>query len=202
MSDASTEIARDQERNKLYHYYLLALKEFLSSSGGRKESLKKVIEVAGAVDDVRGGYWGSKTSISSGLKKELEELLNGDKKAWAMLLVQFFLVDGMLSPIIDRKCFYDEKEIFNEIKNISPFKGKHIYLVNYGCGFVNIRHDFDALVQPTEQFIKLIIEDKDMKTYDADTYVIFANSNDFSGCEVFWLRCGILGVNGPRTAKK
>lgn len=42
-----------------------------------------------------------------------------------------------------------------------------------------------------------------MKTYDCDKYLVVMPSIQVNLDEVkaFWLRCGILGVNGPRKPK-
>jgi hypothetical protein len=84
MSDALTEIARDQKRNELYLRYVDLLVEFLNDSTAERKDA--VIEAATSVDEVIGGYFGARTGFSQGLEDGLESLANKDRGAWDRFL--------------------------------------------------------------------------------------------------------------------
>ncbi|KKQ92919.1 MAG: hypothetical protein UT16_C0002G0009 [Candidatus Azambacteria bacterium GW2011_GWA2_39_10] len=72
MSDALSDIARDERRNQLLNEYSVKARKF--SAEPCKKNLDEAIAAARAVDGVIGGYWGGKTEIFCGIKKALNEL--------------------------------------------------------------------------------------------------------------------------------
>jgi len=75
MSDAMTDIARDEERGRLYENYLKALRAFLKNP--TKRNKKEVIEMAKQTDSVRGGYSSGETSLSKNIEAAISKLLKG-----------------------------------------------------------------------------------------------------------------------------
>lgn len=124
------------------------------------------------------GYFSGPINFSENLEKKLARLRNQDKEEWAKLL------GGHIgSPY------------FSELKKLSPFAGKILIYVDYGMGFVEIFGDMENWVNA------LIRGKKNWKTHDCDDYLVALPKPDEKDAEVFWLRCGISGVNGPRSNK-
>ena len=68
MSDAMSDIARDEKRNLAYAIYLEKVQKYINNP--TKENLKKVLKAAKYADSIPAGYWGLKTSLAKGLKKK------------------------------------------------------------------------------------------------------------------------------------
>lgn len=178
MSDALTDIARDTRRAEVFGKYLEAVKEYLL--GPSQETFKNAVEAAQVVDGVPRGYWGGKTSLSKDIEKRLRSLKRGNKKEWARFLLSM-IGGNMPHPL------------FKKLKAISPFKDKCLIHVNYGCGFVHFGGEIESF------FAKIIQEHAGWKTYDADGYFVALPMPEINeDTEVVWLRCGILGIKGPR----
>lgn len=173
MSDALSDIARDERRSSRAADYLRSLLEFLQEPSDERRGI--VVAMAANVDRVPRGYNGSKTNWSKDLSQRLDLLVAGDKNAWAKFLFSL-----------------SEQHIVNLFKAISPFAGKMLISVDYGCGFVHIGGDIQPFLD------RLIGWDNNCKTYDADKYMVIMNQPDLSDAEVHWLACGIVGVDGPR----
>lgn len=172
-----TDIARDERRGRLFNDYLEALRTFLLDPN--EENKAVVINSAANVDGVPRGFFGGRTSLARDVEDKIELLKNGDKQTWSKFL--FSLKDG------------PEFKVF---KAISPFAGKMIIAVDYGCGFVHCYGDVQGLID------SLIRRDKGWTTYDADDYLVVLDQPDLSNAEVHWVGCGISGVKGPREIKK
>lgn len=84
MSDAFTDIARDEKRSGLYRKYIIKAKKFTVDPS--KETLEEVIEAARAVDSVGIGYWGWETNIFSKIEKALDELKSRHGDRWEEFL--------------------------------------------------------------------------------------------------------------------
>jgi hypothetical protein len=86
MTDALSEIARDQERDGNFGIYILNVFKFLNNS--TTENYLSLNDSAKNVDSVRGGYWnpGYKTKLENGLVKFLIKLENRNQKAWDFIL--------------------------------------------------------------------------------------------------------------------
>ncbi|NCN07580.1 hypothetical protein GW933_02690 [Candidatus Falkowbacteria bacterium] len=177
MSDALTDMARDERRSRLFNDYLNSLRLFILDP--TEENKVAVVKSVSTVDDVPRGFCGVRTSLARDIEDKIELLKKGDKQAWSKLL--FSLKD---SPE------------FNVFKAISPFAGKMIIAVDYGCGFVHFYGDVEPLVN------NIIKSDNGWTTYDADDYLVVLDAPDTNSAEVHWIGCGISGVNGPREIKK
>jgi len=206
MSDAITDIARDEQRARNFSEYLSALRTYLMDSNSSRKNFTKVIEAARSTDAIRRGYWGGQTSISENIEKKIKKLKKNDKTEWARLLAMTMT---------------DWPEYYGGLKKLSPFKEKYLHLVDYGNGFMDVYAVPRAPFKLGNGTINRIIASKNMKIYDADDYLI-AISKSTNPCEladladsdnhrrydqilqtidVIWLRCGIVGINGPRPAK-
>lgn len=106
MSDALTDIARDQERYKRTMAYLSALKVFLKHPTPEKRLA--VIESVRRLDEYSyHGYWTGPTQESVGIEQRLDKLVGGDSVEWR----------GFLERINDAY-------IFIVFKALSPFGGE------------------------------------------------------------------------------
>ena len=177
MGDALTDIARDGRRAENFYSFLGLLEKYLEADTRTDDMLQKVLKAAQNTDDVRGGYFGGSTDISQGLAEKIELLIAGDKYVWAWLLA-----------------IADESSR-DSLKKLSPFRDMMVIHVDYGCGFVTFRGDLESFIA------SLIRTKKNWKTYDADDYLVVLPTPAIENAEVFWLRCGIGGVNGPRGVK-
>lgn len=108
MSDAYTDIARDEKRRERIIDHLKALKECLEFTGGVGELVglrTKVIVTAVACDAVHGtGYWTLETSLSEGLMERLNGLLARDPVVWEDFLASL------------------QGDYLTEFRKLSPFK--------------------------------------------------------------------------------
>lgn len=120
MSDALTDIARDQERGAFFQRYLLRIKEYVLNPNS--DTSKAVVEAAETVDSIRRGYWTSETDLSENIENRLKRLVSEDKivkeAEWAKLL-------GIAI----------KSSQFQELKALSPFADKTVAFVDYGMGF-------------------------------------------------------------------
>lgn len=181
MSDAFSDIARDEERAEYFNQYLYKVKTYVLNP--TEDNFKVAIEAAKEVDSVGRGYWGGRTDLASDIEDHLKGLVSDDtaikEKKWAKLLALTF----------------DNRRRFNELKNLSPFADKMIVRVDYGSGFVRIK-GFEWF----EEFFYGVIRNQGMKTYDCDKYLVIMPPIDIKPEDIkaIWLRCGISGINGPR----
>ena len=107
MSDANTDIARDEERNNRIMAHLKVLKDFLAFPSPEKRMA--VIEAARYLDDYAyHGYWTGPTAESKDIEERLDNLVNGDVEAWAKFLKGFN--DGI---------------VLDEFKALSPIHNRH-----------------------------------------------------------------------------
>ena len=84
MSDAFTDIVRDQERAGCYSRYLGAVRAFLSHP--TKKNRKAAIAAASKTDGVAGGYFGGRTRIAGGVEEMLDRLKSNDRQTWVEFL--------------------------------------------------------------------------------------------------------------------
>ncbi len=176
MSDALTDIARDERRAQLYADYLQALRVFLQDQ--TPENKEAIMIAAAATDQIRRGFHSSRTNLVKKISETIDLLVSGDKGTWAKLLFNLMI----------------ESDI-EAFKALSPFAGKMLLSVDYGCGFVRIGGDIEPFLN------RLIGQDKNLKTYDGDEYLVVMDQPNISDAEVHWLYSGIVGVDGPRKNK-
>lgn len=173
MSDALTDIARDEKRARGYLDYLSKVVQYLKEPS--EENLREIKAAACETDSVKRGYQSGQTNLSSKLDTRLRALKNGDETEWARLL-------WSIEP---------DAELYDKLVEISPFKGKVLLKVNYGNNFVHVgRNGLDELV-----------EGANFKAGDCDDYILSVPKEMMKGIGVTWVRCGIRGQNTPRDKK-
>ena len=176
MSDALTDIARDQSRGEKYRNFLELLTDYLESKDKTKDALKKIIEAARETDSVRGGYWGGRTKLFHGLLQRINALEKGDESEWARLLAEM----------------NSRYPLYKRVKAISPFVGKMLIHVGYGRGFVNFDRDTGDLANFLSQ---AIAKGKGWETYQGDAYMVVLPEPTAQEIEVIWLER--YGKDGP-----
>lgn len=177
MTDASTAIGRDQEREKGIHYFLNGVKSYLKGN----LSLKKVKERAEQVSDIRGGYFGGQIDLTVDLEETLKGLKKRDKQIWADFLYNYWILP--------------------ELYELSPFDSKILFRVEYG-GSRNAYVDFSNRVDIKsfkrglilEDTIAKIIQDKGWITYGNDHYLVAIRTvkvenqvASVDGIESYWI---------------
>lgn len=73
MSDAISDIARDEARNQSIALYFDRVRDYLKKP--TPKNLKKAVEAAKHADSIPDGYFGGQTSLAKGAKKNLKNLL-------------------------------------------------------------------------------------------------------------------------------
>jgi hypothetical protein len=174
MSDALTDIARDERREACFDEFVVVVYEYLLHQTA--SNLKKVLATADNLDSVPGGYFGSRTNWLQNIERRLELLVNKDRQGWAKWLLSI-----------------TNHSLYGKFKEMSPYKGKLLINVDYGCGFVNLSGDLQAFLDKT------IALDKNMRIYDADKYLVVIDDPKVEHVE--WIRCGIVGQDKPRSYK-
>jgi len=187
MSDALSEIARDEERYSEMNSFYEQLVNYLEKPS--REKFDALNEAAKETDFIRGGFNSGKTDISSKLEGKINELSSGDKTSWARLLIDVY----------DRR--NDMEGIYSRLKKLSPYADKVLFHIDYGRGFSNI----DRIME-IQEMMHNKIESSGMKICDADKYLLAFDRKDFEKflekTSVDWVRCGIYGVKGPRKQRE
>ena len=182
MSDALSDIARDEERYSGMNSFYEDLVNYLENPS--KEKFDVLDEIAKETDFIRGGFSSGKTNISLKLEREINKLSSGDKNSWAKLLIAVYDRDEI-------------RKIYSRLKKISPYADKVLFHVDYGRGFSNI----DRIME-FQEMIDSKIESSGMKVRDADKYLLAFDKEDFEKIiektSVDWVHCGIYGIKGPR----
>jgi hypothetical protein len=162
-------MSKRRKRNIRFSMWIAALREFVQYPTNNIR--RQVLHLAETDDRVPEQYASQDRSnnLMDGLKA-------GDKQVWAKFL---------FSLRSDYR--------FQEFKEFSPFAGKLLFAVEYGCGFVTLKGDTDAF------FHRIIAEEKGWKTFDADDYLIALPDLDTSKAEVIWVS-GRPAAKGPRSA--
>lgn len=159
MSDGPSEIARDKERGEYLDNFHESLADYLENPSDKKlENLKGIAE---ETDSVRGGYWSGKTHLLKNLEKKLRELGEGNKTSWARLL----------------RATYETRyasNVYQRLKNISPYADKVLLFVSYGSRSSNI----DSTMELSDLVDKKV-RDSEMKTFGADDYFLVFDKKEF-----------------------
>ncbi|MBM3255915.1 MAG: hypothetical protein FJZ04_00365 [Candidatus Moranbacteria bacterium] len=172
MSDALTDIARDEQRGRLWSKYLYAIEVFLEEPTNNNR--RRVAELARETDSVRGGYMSGITNLQENLEETLNGLMKGNKEVWVKFL----------------STMRNAPDLFKRFKSISPFPDKLFILVDYGCGFVNFYGEL-------EEFVRSLIENsKGWQTYDGDKYALVLDMPAIESPGIYWL--SHFGATGPR----
>jgi len=177
MSDALTDIARDQRRSERYREYLEQLVKYLKNPSD--QNYKKLEESAQITDSVPRGLWQGQSELEKGLLERAKKLKEGDKREWARTLWDL----------------EEESTIYRKLKEISPFNRKFLIKVDYGDGFVAIGGELQSKIEDS-------IYERDYQTRDCDDYLLVLDGLDeiLAKSEVIWTRCGIMNQNVPRNS--
>ncbi|MEM4153009.1 MAG: hypothetical protein QXK80_02760 [Candidatus Pacearchaeota archaeon] len=143
MSDALTDINRDQERNEKYEIFLENLIKYLKNP--IKINYEDLENAAKDVDSVGRGYWGSKTNIASKLEEKVKKLLNKDKEEWCKLLLQTY-----------------GTYLYEKFKAVSPFKEKTLLFTEEHSIYPE---GIDIRIEGLTKAVKEKIKDKKPKEY-------------------------------------
>jgi len=177
MSDALTDLARDGRRAELYKEFIGKLTEYLKNNN--EETFEELETLAARLDSVPRGYWNGQTTILEGLPKFVASLKDNDEKVWGSLLISL-------------SNDWEYSRLYKELKELSPFKDKILISVNYGCGFVNFRGDLESVCN------RIISKENNMRTYDADHYLLVLPEESFKNVKVLWQGCGIMSPDVPK----
>jgi hypothetical protein len=120
MSDALTDIARDQWREEEYKEYLRFFIDYLEKPN--KKKFKKLLEAAESTDSVPRGYWKGRTALADKLQSNIDLLNKRDAKAWATLMFKI------------KDLFWTGHPLYQKVKKMSPWQGKIVMLMNCGSG--------------------------------------------------------------------
>lgn len=181
MSDALTDIARDQRRAENHEDFCFVLADYLDEPTDEKKA--ELADAAVRCDAVPRGYWGDRTKLAKGLDKWLSDLFRKqDRVAWANLLLS----------VHDIYCLRSRKRwkcsLYDKLKSFSPFAGKLFTVVDYGNGFATIRGE-------VQKFLDACVRDKGFCTYDYDKYTIVFDESPVPS-DVVWMRCSCMDQSG------
>lgn len=114
MSDALTDIARDERRGRIFTSFLASVLDFLKDPTEGRKNL--AIQTALSCDDIPRGYWGDQTSLAKRAPELLDGLMRTDKSAWGWLLYTAL------------NATYDQ---FAQLQTLSPWPEKNMTYLNY-----------------------------------------------------------------------
>lgn len=166
MSDALSEIARDQQRASAFVDYLMKLSEW-AEAGFPPEGREAVKAAASDTDMIRGGYWGSSTNLMARIDQRLDDLAAGDPKQWGRLL---HAADDEWNPTIR-----------DRLRAASPFKDGVIAFADYGHGFVRYSSSFDELLAKA-------ITAKGGTAFDCEKHMLVIPEDVFDRIEIVTLQ--------------
>lgn len=123
MSDALTDIARDQRRSRGFAAFISSLLDFVKDP--TENARVQAINLAKSCDDVPRGYWGGQTALANTAPELLGKLLTADKPAWGWLLLVSSQADI---------------QAYQQLKMLSPWPTKEMAHVSYRTidGFASI----------------------------------------------------------------
>jgi hypothetical protein len=116
VSDALTDIARDERREEYFCDYIEKILSFLEG----RATQESVVEAARTCDVVPRGYWGGKTSLAVNTSKLLDEILANKKETWAWILH----TSGERHPCLSKT--------HKKLKALSPWPQKQMKHVSFG----------------------------------------------------------------------
>lgn len=166
MSDALTDISRDQQRASAYHRYLVAIIHWVESGHGA-EQRTAVKEAAEATDLVRGGYWGGGTNISGRIEERLTALETGDPQQWGRLMME---ASDEWNP-----------EVKSRLQAASPWKDGALVFADYGIGFVHYQGALDRLIMKA-------IEARGGTTFHGEKHLLILPADILDQAEVVTLK--------------
>lgn len=179
MSDALTDISRDEKRSAYFENYLITLSNYLAKPS--KKIYEKLKNAGESIDVVPRGYFGGRTNFSQNFNDFMNGLCNKDVKTWCELL-------NMSKDSI----------VYEKLHKLSPLSDKILIHVDYGNGFCDIDlGDFEKMIHDK-------IRGADFRTFDCDNYNLVLPKDKLEKvieeAKIVWLRCGISDVKGARNA--
>jgi hypothetical protein len=163
MSDAFSDIVKDEQRSKNIHSFLKALVFYLEGDLPAKEVLKRAEIASGGSR----GFFSSPVDFVTDLEKELKQLKRGTEKTWAKTLFR-----------------YRDSDLFFHLCTLSPWSLLEVACVEYGMGFARITK-YPERHWIGEEYINEIIYRKNWFIYDCDDYLIVFDSDNHH--KVFWI---------------
>lgn len=158
MSDAFTDIAKDERRSRRYDQYLTDLFGYLSGTITKQTLLVSAKET----DFVQGGFWGDSTDLSSEENMGLvEKLKQGDSTAWLNFLTRL------------------RSETQKKFQGISPFANKIILSVEHDDRRPSLTINSYSL----KSLLKLKVEEKKERWVQI-SYVVILDPEAFEGAEI------------------
>jgi len=173
MSDALTDIARDQRRAENLEKFLELLAKYIENP--KRKTRVAVLAAATATDEVRGGYWGASTDIVKDLEAKIALLLTGERTEWARIL-----------------SLAERTHAYRRLKALSPFANDILIKADYGMDCLT----FSA--KEIDNLIYEIVRRRKLVAYDCDKYLIVLPGIDLKKTDAIWLDSGRRGVTGPR----
>lgn len=167
MSDALTDINRDQTREKKVSDCLEKLCTYLEDPS--KDNYETLKASAKSADSIPRGYYHGRTNLEEDLESLLSKLRNGDEIEWARFLSAFY------SSIRD-------SDLYKRFENLSPFKGKIVIRVSYGNGFLL---NTDEL---TDILIGNVLREMGHKTHEYQKYFVIMPKMDIEKIRVMELK--------------
>ena len=158
MSDALTDIARDQERASAYERYLGAICDWLQDPTDDKLAL--IVTHAEDCDSVRRGYWTGKTNLADRARESARRPKDGDIREWSRLLTPIVAQSEHNYPGLERRLY-----------KLSPFAGRRLVVVHQGYGFADYKGDIGRIFKPIMEKalddLNAIRAEKNIKPSDA-----------------------------------
>jgi hypothetical protein len=128
MSDALTDIARDETRSQQFEEFLHRVHDYLLKPHDLNRASAQ--EAAKAVDSIPRGYWGGQTDLYSGCGKFLDELIVPKPEAWGRLL-------------LDAKSM--SHDLYCLLQQISPWPDKKMQYLDFN--WRNLDNGFEGMIR-------------------------------------------------------
>ncbi len=166
MSDAFTDIARDERRARLVDNYTRDLISYLEGN----LSKKKLRERAKTASGGRHGYWSGPRDFITDFDKNLRSLKRGGKTTWGKLLLSF-----------------QNSHYLGYLFTLSPwYKKASVVIIDYGFGFICNYEVFarDDGMEVTIPEAEELIRAKDWIVRFCDKYLVAVSKTE---SRVYWL---------------
>lgn len=174
MSDALTDIARDERRHEYFCDFVASVIDYCVTPNDHTHQI--VLQDAKSCDSVPTGYWRGQTALAKGIEDWLQKLLNQDEFIWIKWLLRIQYNTREHEGYSRYKM-----SLYDKAKSLSPYKNKTIVEMDYGIGFAHVGGEI-------KNSIDKLIETNGLMTYDADRYAIILDQ-PIQG-KVVWLGNG------------
>ena len=176
MSDALTDIARDQERDSARKHYHTVLADWLENPTDDLHA--KMMAAAAEVDSIRRGYFSGQTDLASRAATRAEKLKAGDELEWARLL----------TPLVQEGQHNWKGQVEERLYNLSPFKGRLLVCKHQGFGFDSYHADINKIFSAAQ--------DKALAESNARRAANGANPGDYAGDYLFVVEAPAVSISG------